>query len=82
MREQCGHSLTRYVLTLLVIVVMDSNGFISSQAKGLGRPCLIFFDEFESLAPKRGADSSGGASDRVVNQLLTYLDGVESTSTL
>jgi len=49
------------------------------KAKGLGRPCLIFFDEFEALAPKRGADSSGGVSDRIVNQLLTYLDGVEST---
>ncbi|GMH72840.1 hypothetical protein TrST_g8688 [Triparma strigata] len=39
-------------------------------------PCLIFFDEFESLAPKRGNDSTG-VTDRVVNQLLTFLDGVE-----
>jgi len=40
------------------------------------RPCLVFFDEFESLAPKRGQDSTG-VTDRVVNQLLTQLDGVE-----
>lgn len=40
------------------------------------RPCVIFFDEFDSLAPKRGHDSTG-VTDRVVNQLLTQLDGVE-----
>ncbi len=39
-------------------------------------PCVIFFDEFESLAPRRGHDSTG-VTDRVVNQLLTQLDGVE-----
>ena len=39
------------------------------------RPCLVFFDEFESLAPRRGQDSTG-VTDRVVNQLLTQLDGV------
>ncbi|XP_071448564.1 uncharacterized protein [Hetaerina americana] len=40
------------------------------------RPCVLFFDEFESLAPRRGHDSTG-VTDRVVNQLLTQLDGVE-----
>jgi len=39
-------------------------------------PAVIFFDEIEALAPKRGADSTG-VTDRVVNQMLTYLDGVE-----
>ncbi len=39
-------------------------------------PCLLFFDEFESIAPRRGSDNSG-VTDRVVNQLLTLLDGVE-----
>eukprot|EP00397_Hematodinium_sp_SG-2012_P006685 GEMP01006720.1.p1 GENE.GEMP01006720.1~~GEMP01006720.1.p1 ORF type:complete len:984 (+),score=250.60 GEMP01006720.1:209-3160(+) len=39
-------------------------------------PSAIFFDEIESLCPKRGADSTG-VTDRVVNQMLTYLDGVE-----
>jgi peroxin-1 len=40
------------------------------------KPCVIFFDEFDSLAPKRGHDSTG-VTDRVVNQLLTQLDGIE-----
>merc|ERR1712232_773135 len=39
-------------------------------------PSVIFFDELEALAPKRGGDSTG-VTDRVVNQMLTYLDGVE-----
>lgn len=39
-------------------------------------PSIIFFDEFDSLAPVRGEGSSG-ITDRIVNQLLTYLDGVE-----
>eukprot|EP00111_Clytia_hemisphaerica_P007449 TCONS_00021649-protein len=41
------------------------------------KPCLLFFDELESLAPRRGHDNTG-VTDRVVNQLLTQLDGVES----
>ncbi|KAK3749947.1 hypothetical protein QZH41_013854, partial [Actinostola sp. cb2023] len=40
------------------------------------RPCILFFDEFDALAPRRGHDSTG-VTDRVVNQLLTQLDGVE-----
>ncbi|EGT50337.1 hypothetical protein CAEBREN_11323 [Caenorhabditis brenneri] len=39
-------------------------------------PCILFFDELDSLAPKRGHDSTG-VTDRVVNQLLTELDGAE-----
>jgi SpoVK/Ycf46/Vps4 family AAA+-type ATPase len=39
-------------------------------------PCLLFFDEFEAVAPRRGSDNTG-VTDRVVNQLLTFLDGVE-----
>ncbi|KAG5891031.1 hypothetical protein JTB14_035222 [Gonioctena quinquepunctata] len=41
------------------------------------KPCMLFFDEFDSLAPRRGHDNTG-VTDRVVNQLLTQLDGVES----
>ncbi|CAH2067594.1 unnamed protein product, partial [Iphiclides podalirius] len=40
------------------------------------RPCILFFDEFDSLAPRRGHDSTG-VTDRVVNQLLARLDGAE-----
>ncbi|XP_076453635.1 peroxisomal ATPase PEX1-like isoform X2 [Babylonia areolata] len=47
--------------------------FIRAQS---AKPCILFFDEFDSIAPKRGHDSTG-VTDRVVNQLLTQLDGVE-----
>ncbi len=40
-------------------------------------PCVLFFDEFDAIAPKRGGDSTG-VTDRVVNQFLVQLDGVES----
>ncbi len=49
-------------------------------------PCVIFFDELDALCPKRGSGPEGmsgagggnGVSDRVVNQLLTELDGLET----
>merc|ERR1712238_500466 len=42
-------------------------------------PCVVFFDELDSLCPKRGGDSGGGGvSERVVNQLLTEMDGLDS----
>ncbi|KAM7258098.1 hypothetical protein ACFE04_013839 [Oxalis oulophora] len=44
---------------------------------GAAAPCLLFFDEFDSIAPKRGHDNTG-VTDRVVNQFLTELDGVEA----
>ncbi|KAH6600138.1 hypothetical protein BASA50_002530 [Batrachochytrium salamandrivorans] len=40
------------------------------------RPCCLFFDEFDSVAPHRGHDNTG-VTDRVVNQMLTQMDGVE-----
>jgi len=41
-------------------------------------PCVIFFDEIDSLCPRRSGNSSdGGSSSRVVNQLLTEMDGVQ-----
>eukprot|EP01033_Poteriospumella_lacustris_P007538 gene7538-5420_t len=41
-------------------------------------PCVLFFDELDSIAQQRGGHSGdgGGASDRVMNQLLTEMDGV------
>lgn len=42
-------------------------------------PCVVFFDELDSLCPRRGSDSGGGGvSERVVNQLLTEMDGLDS----
>jgi len=40
-------------------------------------PTVIFFDELDSLAPGRGGDTGSNVSERVVNQLLTELDGLE-----
>ena len=42
-------------------------------------PCVLFFDELDSLAPRRGGEGNQ-ASERVVNQLLTEMDGLESRS--
>jgi len=39
-------------------------------------PALLFFDEMDSIVPRRGGDSTG-VTDRVVNQFLCELDGVE-----
>ncbi|KAI0272129.1 AAA-domain-containing protein [Russula aff. rugulosa BPL654] len=45
------------------------------------RPCVVFFDELDSVAPKRGAHGdSGGVMDRIVSQLLAELDGISSSS--
>ncbi|KAF9929614.1 peroxisomal assembly protein [Linnemannia zychae] len=41
------------------------------------KPCVIFFDELDSVAPKRGEKGdSGGVMDRIVSQLLAELDGM------
>ena len=40
-------------------------------------PCVIFFDEIDSIAPMRGMGMDNRVSERVVNQLLTELDGME-----
>jgi transitional endoplasmic reticulum ATPase len=41
-------------------------------------PCVLFFDELDSIAKARGGSlgDAGGAGDRVMNQLLTEMDGV------
>ncbi len=40
-------------------------------------PCILFFDEFDALAPPRGSGGDSHVSDRVIGQLLTELDGLE-----
>lgn len=43
-------------------------------------PCIVFFDELDSLAPNRGrSGDSGGVMDRVVSQLLTEMDGLDKS---
>jgi transitional endoplasmic reticulum ATPase len=45
-------------------------------------PAIIFFDEIDSIAPRRhgGESNDGGVTERVVNQLLTEMDGMEELS--
>ncbi len=40
-------------------------------------PCIVFFDELDALAPRRGQSVDAGGSDRVIAQLLTEMDGIE-----
>ena len=44
-------------------------------------PCILFFDELDSIARARGGGGgdAGGAGDRVMNQLLTEMDGINPT---
>ncbi|PKH47725.1 hypothetical protein CRG98_050460 [Punica granatum] len=43
-------------------------------------PCILFFDELDSIATQRGSSvgDAGGAADRVLNQLLTEMDGMSA----
>ncbi|PNT68092.1 cell division cycle protein 48 homolog [Brachypodium distachyon] len=47
-------------------------------------PCVLFFDELDSIAVKRGQNvgDAGGTSDRVLNQLLTEMDGINAKKTV
>jgi transitional endoplasmic reticulum ATPase len=40
-------------------------------------PCILFFDEFDSLAPERGLGDNSQVTERVISQFLTELDGLE-----
>ncbi|HIH10492.1 MAG TPA: CDC48 family AAA ATPase [Candidatus Diapherotrites archaeon] len=40
-------------------------------------PVVVFFDEIDSIASRRGASNDSGVNERMVNQLLTELDGIE-----
>lgn len=47
-------------------------------------PCVLFFDELDSIAVQRGSSNgdAGGAGDRVLNQMLTEMDGMNSKKTV
>ncbi|GLT56825.1 hypothetical protein SLA2020_298410 [Shorea laevis] len=47
-------------------------------------PCVLFFDELDSIATQRGSrvGDAGGAADRVLNQLLTEMDGMNAKKTV
>jgi transitional endoplasmic reticulum ATPase len=45
----------------------------------MAAPCIVFFDEFDSIAPSRGRHTSdSGVSEKVLSQFLTELDGLEA----
>lgn len=41
-------------------------------------PCVIFLDEIDAIAPVRDTTSDSGATERVISQLLTEMDGLET----
>lgn len=56
---------------------------VFDKARGAA-PCVLFFDELDSVGTARGSSQgdAGGAGDRVLNQLLTEMDGVNSKKNL
>jgi len=40
-------------------------------------PCIVFFDELDAIAPRRGMHTDAGVTDRIVNQILTEMDGIQ-----
>jgi transitional endoplasmic reticulum ATPase len=40
-------------------------------------PCVIFFDELDAIAPRRGSEGDAHVTERVISQMLTELDGLE-----
>ncbi|OAE33013.1 hypothetical protein AXG93_1913s1150 [Marchantia polymorpha subsp. ruderalis] len=46
-------------------------------------PCVLFFDELDSIATQRGSSvgDAGGAADRVLNQMITEMDGMNAKKT-
>ena len=41
-------------------------------------PAIVFLDEIDAIAPRRGAYTDSGVTERIVNQLLTSMDGIEN----
>jgi len=41
-------------------------------------PCVIFLDEIDAIAPVRGTSSDSGVTERVISQILTEMDGLET----
>lgn len=41
-------------------------------------PAVVFLDEIDAIAPRRGSYADSGVTERIVNQLLTSMDGIEN----
>ncbi len=44
----------------------------------IAAPCIVFIDEIDSIAPQRGGDETNRVSERVVDALLTEMDGLQN----
>ena len=78
--KECGHTLITCRGPELLdryIGASEANVRQLFERARSAAPSILFLDEFDALAPRRGSDNTG-VTDRVVNQLLTYLDGVET----
>lgn len=40
-------------------------------------PCVVFFDELDAIAPRRGSEGDAHVTERVISQMLTEMDGLE-----
>ncbi|XP_059667623.1 cell division cycle protein 48 homolog [Cornus florida] len=48
----------------------------------ISAPCVLFFDELDSLAVRRGTHKGSGVADRVLNQILIEMDGISAKKTV
>jgi len=62
------------------------NKWVGESSKGIKKifekarqasPCIIFFDEIDSITPRRGSDIGNKVSDQMVNTLLAEIDGLQ-----
>jgi len=62
------------LITFFSLTIFNEN-FVQARAAA---PCVLFFDELDSIAKSRGGNvgDAGGAADRVINQILTEMDGM------
>lgn len=60
-----------------IVTLLTSLPLVHTQARQAA-PCILFFDELDSIAKSRGGGGgdAGGAADRVINQILTEMDGM------
>ena len=64
----------------LILRFFQFSGICNFTTLRQAAPCVLFFDELDSIAKSRGGNGGdgGGASDRVINQVLTEMDGMGS----
>lgn len=69
--------LCHVCISYVSVALLTSWPLLCLQARQAA-PCILFFDELDSIAKSRGggAGDAGGAADRVINQILTEMDGM------